>query len=468
MIFTTKIICNPALRHTAKQLSLVEHLVKHEFYGQLRAGAYLPSLITQRFYSTKQVFNRNKPHCNVGTIGHVDHGKTTLTAAITKVLSQMELAKAKEYSDIDNAPEEKARGITINIAHVEYQTEKRHYGHTDCPGHADYIKNMITGTSQMDGAILVVAATDGTMPQTREHLLLAKQIGVENVVVFINKVDIADSEMVDLVEMEIRELLTEMGYDGINIPVVKGSALCAMDGTNPNIGRDAIMKLLEAVDSYIPNPVRELDKPFLLPIESVYSVTGRGTVVTGRLERGKIKKGMECEVIGYNKIMKSTITGIEMFHQTLEEAEAGDQMGALLRGLKRDDIKRGMIMCKPGSLKACDHLECQMYMLTPTEGGRKKPINNLMQVQMFSKTWDCAAQLSMEMKDLIMPGEDSSVTLKLIRPMVCEKGQRFTLRFGSISIATGVVTNILSNLAETERLELLAGKKKLKKIAAKA
>ncbi|XP_050470504.1 elongation factor Tu, mitochondrial-like [Bombus huntii] len=468
MIFTTKIICNPALRHTAKQLSLVEHLVKHEFYGQLRVGAYLPSLITQRFYSTKQVFNRNKPHCNVGTIGHVDHGKTTLTAAITKVLSQMELAKAKEYSDIDNAPEEKARGITINIAHVEYQTENRHYGHTDCPGHADYIKNMITGTSQMDGAILVVAATDGTMPQTREHLLLAKQIGVESIVVFINKVDIADSEMVDLVEMEIRELLTEMGYDGINIPVVKGSALCAMDGTNPDIGRDAIMKLLEAVDSYIPNPVRELDKPFVLPIESVYSVTGRGTVVTGRLERGKIKKGMECEVIGYNKIMKSTITGIEMFHQTLEEAEAGDQMGALLRGLKRDDIKRGMIMCKPGSLKACDHLECQMYMLTPTEGGRKKPINNLMQVQMYSKTWDCAAQLSMEMKDLIMPGEDSSVTLKLIRPMVCEKGQRFTLRFGSMSIATGVVTNILSNLGETERLELLAGKKKLKKFAAKA
>ena len=465
MIFTTKIIYNSALRHTVKQLSLVEHLVKHECYGQLRAGTYLSGLITQRFYSAKQVYNRNKPHCNVGTIGHVDHGKTTLTAAITKVLSGMELAKAKEYSDIDNAPEEKARGITINIAHVEYQTEKRHYGHTDCPGHADYIKNMITGTSQMDGAILVVAATDGTMPQTREHLLLAKQIGINNIVVFINKVDVADNEMVDLVEMEIRELLTEMGYDGINIPVVKGSALCAIEGNNPAIGRDAILKLLEAVDSYIPNPVRELDKPFFLPIENVYSVTGRGTVVTGRLERGKIKKGMECEVIGYNKIIKSTITGIEMFHQTLEEAEAGDQMGALLRGLKREDIRRGMIMCKPGSMKAYDHLECQMYMLTPAEGGRKKPMNNLMQAQMFSKTWDCAVQLNLQMKDLIMPGEDSSVTLKLIRPMVCEMGQRFTIRDGAMSIATGVITNILSSLSEIERLDLLGGRKKTKKHA---
>ncbi|XP_071872298.1 elongation factor Tu [Bombus fervidus] len=467
MVFTTKIICNSAFRHTVKQLFLVEQLVKHQFYGQLRAGTYLSSLITQRFYSTKQVFSRSKPHCNVGTIGHVDHGKTTLTAAITKVLSQMELATAKEYSDIDKAPEEKARGITINVAHVEYQTEKRHYGHTDCPGHADYIKNMITGTSQMDGAILVVAATDGTMPQTREHLLLAKQIGINNIVVFINKVDIADNEMVDLVEMEIRELLTEMGYDGINVPVIKGSALCAIEGTNSDIGQDAIMKLLEAVDSYIPTPVRELDKPFSLPIENVYSVTGRGTVVTGRLERGKIKKGMECEVIGYNKKMKATITGIEMFHQTLEEAEAGDQMGALLRGLKRDDVKRGMIMCKPGSMSANDHLECQMYMLTPTEGGRKKPINDLMQGQMFSKTWDCAAQVNLQ-KDLVMPGEDSGVTLKLLRPMVCEKGQRFTIRDGSMTIATGVITNILPSLTESERLNLLAGRKKTKKQEAHA
>lgn len=465
MVFTTKIICNSLCRHTVKQLFSVEQLVKHQFYGQLRAGTYLSSLITQRFYSSKQVFDRSKPHCNVGTIGHVDHGKTTLTAAITKVLSQMELATAKEYSDIDKAPEEKARGITINVAHVEYQTEKRHYGHTDCPGHADYIKNMITGTSQMDGAILVVAATDGTMPQTREHLLLAKQIGIDNIVVFINKVDVADNEMIDLVEMEVRELLTEMGYDGINIPVIKGSALCAIEGTNPEIGQNAIKKLLEAVDSYIPTPVRELDKPFLLSIENVHTVTGRGTVVTGKLERGKIKKGMECEVIGYNKKLKTTITGIEMFHQTLEEAEAGDQMGALLRGLKRDDVRRGMIMCKPGSIKANDHLECQMYMLTPAEGGRKKPLNSFMQGQMFCKTWDCAAQINLQKKDLIMPGEDFGVTLKLLKPMVCEKGYRFTIRDGAMTIATGVITNVLPGLSEIERLDLLAGKRKLQKKA---
>ncbi|XP_012341234.1 elongation factor Tu, mitochondrial isoform X2 [Apis florea] len=468
MAFTCKkIICNSGLRYTIKQLFLVERLI-NQFYGQLRAGTYLSTVVTQKFYSTKKIFNRDKPHCNVGTIGHVDHGKTTLTAAITKVLAKKELAEAKEYTDIDNAPEEKARGITINVAHVEYQTDKRHYGHTDCPGHADYIKNMITGTSQMDGAILVVAATDGTMPQTREHLLLAKQIGIKHIVVFINKVDIADEEMVDLVEMELKELLNEMGYDGDNIPFVKGSALCALDNSNPKIGHDSILKLLEAVDSNIPTPLRELDKPFLLPIENVYTVSGRGTVVTGRLERGKIKKGMECELIGFNKTIKSTITGIEMFHQTLEEAEAGDQMGALLRGLKRDDIRRGMVMCKPGSIKANDHLECQVYMLTSEEGGRKKPINNLIQVQMFCKTWDCASQLNLVNKNLVMPGEDFTVNLKLIRPMVCEKGQRFTLRDGKTTIATGVITNILPSLNEIERLEILEGKKKILKKEAEA
>ncbi|XP_017793064.1 PREDICTED: elongation factor Tu, mitochondrial-like [Habropoda laboriosa] len=463
-----KMILNPALRNTVKQLFFVEHLVKHQLHAQLRAGSYLANVITQRVYSTKQVFNRNKPHCNVGTIGHVDHGKTTLTAAITKVLSEKELAKAKAYSDIDNAPEEKARGITINVAHIEYQTDNRHYGHTDCPGHADYIKNMITGTAQMDGAILVVAATDGTMPQTREHLILAKQIGINYIVVFVNKVDAADEEMVDLVEMEVRDLLTEMGYDGAKVPIIKGSALSALNGTNPTIGRDAIMKLLDAVDSHIPTPIRELDKPFLLPIENVYSVSGRGTVVTGRLERGKIKRGTECELIGFNKLIKSTITGIEMFHQTLEEAEAGDQMGALLRGLKREDIKRGMILCKPGSIKAHDHLECQVYMLTNAEGGRKKPISNLMHAHMFCKTWDVTSQLNFLNKNIVMPGEDFSVVLKLIRPMVCEKGHRFTLRDGAKTVATGVIVDLLPDLHETERIAILEGRKKVKQQTAEA
>lgn len=364
--------------------------------------------VPRRFYATeKKVFLRNKPHCNVGTIGHVDHGKTTLTAAITRVLADHELAESKGYSEIDNAPEEKARGITINVAHVEYQTENRHYGHTDCPGHADYIKNMITGTAQMDGAILVVAATDGAMPQTREHLLLSKQIGVDHIVVFINKVDAADQEMVDLVEMEIRELMTEMGYDGDNVPVVKGSALCALEGKSPEIGADAVMKLLAEVDRHIPTPVRELDKPFLLPVENVYSIPGRGTVVTGRLERGVVKKGNECEFVGFSKVMKSTVTGVEMFHQILDEAQAGDQLGALVRGVKRDDIKRGMVMCKPGSVKAIDQLEAQVYVLNKDEGGRSKPFTSFFQMQMFSRTWDCAVQVTIPDKEMVMPGEDS-------------------------------------------------------------
>ncbi|XP_055383103.1 elongation factor Tu [Condylostylus longicornis] len=413
-----------------------------------------------RDYATeKKVFERTKEHVNVGTIGHVDHGKTTLTAAITKVLADKKLAESKKYSEIDNAPEEKARGITINVAHVEYQTEKRHYGHTDCPGHADYIKNMITGTAQMDGAILVVAATDGAMPQTREHLLLAKQIGINHIIVFINKVDAADQEMVDLVEIEIRELLSEMGYDGDNIPIIKGSALCALEGKNQEIGADAILKLLDEVDKHIPTPIRELDKPFLLPVENVYSIPGRGTVVTGRLERGVVKKGMDCEFVGYNKVLKSTVTGVEMFHQILEEAQAGDQLGALVRGVKRDDIKRGMVMCKPGSIKAHDQVEAQVYILSKEEGGRHKAFMNFIQLQMFSRTWDCASQVNIPGKDMVMPGEDTKLILKLIRPMVLEMGQRFTLRDGNLTLGTGVVTKILPQLNESERNELTEGKK---------
>ncbi|GAB0087477.1 Carbamoyl-phosphate synthase small subunit, N-terminal domain [Sergentomyia squamirostris] len=412
-----------------------------------------------RGYAEKKVFQRVKPHCNVGTIGHVDHGKTTLTAAITRVLSDKDLAESRKYTDIDNAPEEKARGITINVAHIEYQTENRHYGHTDCPGHADYIKNMITGTAQMDGAILVVAATDGVMPQTREHLLLAKQIGINYIVVFINKVDAADQEMVELVEMEIRELMTEMGFDGDNAPVVKGSALAALEGRDAEIGANAIFQLLDEVDKFIPTPERELDKPFLLPVENVYSIPGRGTVVTGRLERGTLKKGADCEFVGYNKVFKTTVTGVEMFHQILEEAHAGDQLGALVRGVKRDDIRRGMVMAKPGTVKAYDQFESQVYILNKDEGGRTKPFTNFIQLQMFSRTWDCAAQVTIPGKDMAMPGEDAKLQMRLLRPMVLEQGQRFTLRDGSLTLGTGVVTKVLPLLSDTERLSIQEGKK---------
>jgi elongation factor Tu len=447
----------PVLHRTIGQVLLNDACKLHHQTRIIQCT--IPTCTQNRFYAEKKVFDRNKPHCNVGTIGHVDHGKTTLTAAITKVLADQKLAEAKKYQDIDNAPEEKARGITINVAHIEYQTENRHYGHTDCPGHADYIKNMITGAAQMDGAILVVAATDGVMPQTREHLLLAKQIGVEHLVVFINKVDAADKEMVELVEMEIRELMSQMGFDGDNVPIVSGSALCALEGKNPEMGSEAITQLLKEIDSYIPTPVRELDKPFLLPVEHVYSIPGRGTVVTGRLERGVLKKGNDCEFVGYNKVMKSTVTGVEMFHQILEEAQAGDQVGALVRGVKRDDIKRGMVMAKPGTVKSYDHIESQVYILNKEEGGRTKPFTSFIQLQMFCRTWDCAIQVIVPDKEMVMPGEDSRLILKMIRPMVLEPGQRFTLRDGSQTLGTGVVTKILPSMTEGERLQLTEGKK---------
>jgi len=424
-----------------------------------------------RFYAApteKKIFSRDKPHCNVGTIGHVDHGKTTLTAAITKVLSERQLASVKRYDEIDNAPEERQRGITINVAHVEYATDNRHYSHTDCPGHADYIKNMITGTAQMDGAILVVAATDGVMPQTREHLLLSKQIGVQHIVIFINKVDAADAEMVELVEMEIRELLTEMGYNGDEVPVVKGSALCAMEGKNPEIGYDAIIELLKQVDASIPTPIRDMDKPFMMPIENVYTIPGRGTVVTGRMERGILKKGNDCEIVGFGKTVKTTVTGVEMFHKILEEAQAGDQLGALIRGIKREDVRRGMVLGKPGTLKAHDNVEAQVYVLTKDEGGRAKPFTTYIQMQAFSKTWDCAAQVLIPGKDMVMPGEDATLHLKLYKPVVVEKGQRFTLRDGNTTLGTGVFTSIKPNLTEAERELLTEGRKGIEKRAKKA
>ncbi|KAF7686488.1 elongation factor Tu, mitochondrial [Silurus meridionalis] len=400
----------------------------------------------------KKVFSRDKPHVNVGTIGHVDHGKTTLTAAITKVLAEAGGAHYKKYEDIDNAPEEKARGITINASHVEYTTPNRHYAHTDCPGHADYVKNMITGTAQLDGCILVVAATDGQMPQTREHLLLARQIGVQHVVVYVNKADaVDDPELLQLVELEIRELLSEFGYDGDNTPVICGSALCALENRQPDLGVNSIMKLLEVVDEFIPLPKRDLDRPFLLPIEGVYSIPGRGTVVTGTLERGVIKKGDECEFVGHNRSAKSVVTGIEMFHQSLDRAEAGDNLGALVRGVKREDMRRGMVMCKPGSIQPHQKIKAQVYILSKEEGGRHKPfVTNFMPV-MFSLTWDMACRILLpDGKEMVMPGEDTSLTLTLRQPMVLEKGQRFTLRDGNRTIGTGLVTDILPTTPEDQ------------------
>ncbi|KAM9843025.1 elongation factor Tu, mitochondrial [Aulostomus maculatus] len=393
----------------------------------------------------KKTFVREKPHLNIGTIGHVDHGKTTLTAAITKVLAGAGGANFKKYEEIDNAPEEKARGITINASRVEYATANRHYGHTDCPGHADYVKNMITGTAQLDGCILVVAGTDGQMPQTREHLLLARQIGVEYVVVFINKADVVeDKEMLELVEIEMRELLTEFGYDGENTPVVTGSALCALEGRQDDLGTKAVLQLLDVVDSYIPLPKRDLDEPFLLPVESIYSIPGRGTVVSGTLERGIIKKGDECEFLGHNLHFKSVITGIEMFHKSLDRGEAGDNVGCLIRSLKRDDVRRGLVMCKPGSLKPHQKVQAQVYFLSKEEGGRHKPLFSGYSPVMFSLTWDisCLVKLPSD-KEMVMPGEDLSLTLLLLRPMALGKGQRFTLREGNITIGTGLVTDIL-------------------------
>lgn len=412
-----------------------------------------------------KVYKRDKEHCNVGTIGHVDHGKTTLTAAITKILSKKKMAKVKSYDEIDSAPEERKRGITINSAHVEYQTENRHYGHTDCPGHADYIKNMITGANQMDGAILVVAASDGPMPQTREHLVLAKQIGIEKVVIYLNKVDVADKETVELVEMELRELMTELGFDGDNTPIIPGSALCALEDRDPELGIQSVEKLLEAVDSYIPTPQRPLDKPFLMPVEHVHSIPGRGTVVVGRVERGSIKKGTECEILGYDKQVKSTVTGIEMFHKMLDEAQAGDSIGALLRGVKRDDVRRGMCLTAVGSARQDDQFEAQLYLLKKEEGGRNKPLLSSMPATMYTRTADLTVQILMNDRDMMVGGEDANVTVKFRRTLVVEQGLRFTLRDGGVTLGTGVVTKVLNPMTPVEKEKFLKGRSKEEKIA---
>ncbi|VDD74334.1 unnamed protein product [Mesocestoides corti] len=416
----------------------------------------LPSLMTfSKFHTSplalavmgpqKKAYVRDKPHMNIGTIGHVDHGKTTLTAAITKVLSEEQKGKTifKSYEEIDAAPEEKKRGITINAAVVDYTTDKRHYAHTDCPGHADYIKNMITGANQMECAVIVVAATDGTMPQTREHLLLAKQIGIQNVIVFINKVDAADAEMLELVELEIRDTLKQYGFDGDNTPIVSGSALCALEGRDPAIGRDKIVELLKVIDE-IPMPKRDLDKPLLLPIEQVFTITGRGTVATGSIKRGKIKLQDQVEMVGYNKILKSTVTGIEMFKQMLDYGEAGDQVGILLRGVKRDEIRRGMAIVAPKSASIYNYFQAQVYMLSKKEGGRPKPFTNNFQLQIFSMSWDCPAFIQLEEgRELLMPGEDATIKLHMQKKMFLEPGQRFTVRSGGVTMGYGVVSELL-------------------------
>ncbi len=392
----------------------------------------------------KENFKRDKPHVNVGTIGHVDHGKTTLTAAITDILSKKGLAEKKNYDEIDGAPEEKERGITINTAHVEYATANRHYAHVDCPGHADYVKNMITGAAQMDGAILVVAATDGPMPQTREHILLARQVGVPRMVVFMNKVDLVDDpELLELVEMEIRELLTKNGFDGDNTPIIKGSATGALAGDAKWV--KGIDELMEAVDSYIPLPPRPVDQPFLMSVEDVFSITGRGTVATGRIERGRVRVGDPVEIVGLmEKPLASTVTGVEMFKKLLDEGEAGDNAGILLRGIEKNQIRRGMVICKPGSITPHTEFKCEVYVLSKDEGGRHTPFFNKYRPQFYFRTTDVTGEVELPAgTEMVMPGDNTSLTVKLIAPIAMEKGLKFAIREGGRTVGAGQVTEIL-------------------------
>ena len=392
----------------------------------------------------KETFDRSKPHVNIGTIGHVDHGKTTLTAAITKVLSEKGLAEKRDFSQIDNAPEERERGITINTAHVEYQTVNRHYAHVDCPGHADYVKNMVTGAAQMDGAIIVVAATDGPMPQTREHILLARQVGVPQLVVFMNKVDMVDDpELLELVEMEIRELLSFYQFDGDNIPVIQGSALGGLNGEPKWV--ETIDQLMDAVDSWIPTPARETDKPFLMPVEDVFSITGRGTVATGRIETGVINSGDPVEILGMGaENLKSTVTGVEMFRKILDRGEAGDNVGLLLRGVEKTDIRRGMVICKPGSVKPHAHFKAEVYILSKEEGGRHTPFFNKYRPQFYFRTTDVTGEIMLpENVEMVMPGDNITIDVTLISPIAMDKGLRFAIREGGRTVGAGQVTEIL-------------------------
>jgi elongation factor Tu len=395
----------------------------------------------------KEKFVRNKPHLNVGTIGHVDHGKTTLTAAITKVLAKKNFAKFMAYDQIDKAPEERERGITIAIAHVEYETDNRHYAHVDCPGHADYIKNMITGAAQMDGAILVVSAPDGPMPQTREHILLGRQVGVPAIIVFLNKVDMVakeDAELLDLVELELRELLSKYQYPGDKTPIVRGSALKALEGDSSEIGEPAIVKLMEALDSFVPEPKREIEKPFLMPVEDVFTISGRGTVVTGRVERGIIKVGEEVEIIGLRDTTKTIVTGVEMFRKLLDQGQAGDNIGALLRGTKKEEIERGQVLAKPGSITPHKKFNGSVYILKKEEGGRHTPFFKGYRPQVYFRTTDVTGSVELPTgTEMVMPGDNVNLEITLISPIACEEGLRFAIREGGKTVGAGVVTKIL-------------------------
>ena len=393
----------------------------------------------------KEKFERNKPHCNIGTIGHVDHGKTTLTAAITMVLAKAGGAKAMSYADIDAAPEEKARGITINTAHVEYETANRHYAHVDCPGHADYVKNMITGAAQMDGAILVVSAADGPMPQTREHILLARQVGVPALVVYMNKVDLVDdAELLELVEMEVRELLSSYEFPGDDIPITMGSAKVAIDGGDPKIGEESILALMATVDAYIPQPERPVDLPFLMPVEDVFSISGRGTVVTGRIEKGIVKVGEEVEIVGIRPVQKTTCTGVEMFRKLLDQGQAGDNVGVLLRGTKREDVERGQVLCKPGSITPHTKFAAEVYILNKEEGGRHTPFFTNYRPQFYFRTTDVTGIIKLkEGVEMIMPGDNAELDVELITPIAMDQGLRFAIREGGRTVGSGVVSRIV-------------------------
>ena len=393
----------------------------------------------------KEKFERTKPHVNIGTIGHVDHGKTTLTAAITKVLAEKGLSELRSFDSIDNAPEEKERGITINTAHVEYQTANRHYAHVDCPGHADYVKNMVTGAAQMDGAIIVVAATDGPMPQTREHILLARQVNVPRLVVFMNKCDMVDDEeMLELVEMDMRDLLSQYEYDGDNTPIIRGSALGALNG-EPQ-WEDKVMELMEAVDNWIPLPPRDVDKPFLMPVEDVFSITGRGTVATGRIEAGRVKVGDEVQILGLGADKKSVVTGVEMFRKILDEGEAGDNVGLLLRGIDKDEIKRGMVICHPGQVKPHDHFKAQVYILKKEEGGRHTPFHNHYRPQFYIRTLDVTGEITLpEGIEMVMPGDNVEIDVKLITPVAMDNGLRFAIREGGRTVGSGQITAVVED-----------------------
>ncbi len=393
----------------------------------------------------KEKFERTKPHVNIGTIGHVDHGKTTLTAAITKVLAEKGLSEARSFDSIDNAPEEKERGITINTAHVEYQTANRHYAHVDCPGHADYVKNMVTGAAQMDGAIIVVAATDGPMPQTREHILLARQVNVPRLVVFMNKCDMVDDEeMLELVEMDMRDLLSQYDYDGDETPIIRGSALGALNGEPQWV--EKVMELMDAVDNWIPLPPRDIDKPFLMPVEDVFSITGRGTVATGRIEAGVVKVGDEVQILGLGANMKSVVTGVEMFRKLLDQGEAGDNVGLLLRGIDKNEIKRGMVICHPGMVKPHDHFKAQVYILKKEEGGRHTPFHNHYRPQFYIRTLDVTGEIALpEGVEMVMPGDNVEIDVKLITPVACDTGLRFAIREGGRTVGSGQITAIIED-----------------------